>query len=155
MGSPVPSARITARIGRRVAADRRCTEGGPVGQGDCEIGRLVHHVAVGQDISVRREDHCRTSSDNACSRTGPSGAGGDAHDRRADVLHDRDDRSRVGVQEFTVVDAAGRESVHHCSHLWSGRRIENDKRPFPITVGMRGARWPIHSPWRARPSVLG
>src|SRR5207248_2525938 len=83
-----------------------------------KIGRLVHHMTVGQDISVWREDHPRPSSDDAAGRARPAGAGGDAHDRRADVLHDRDDRLRVGIQELAIVDTAGLESVRHCSPLW-------------------------------------
>ena len=98
-------------VGRRVAADGRRPKGGPIGQGDAEILRFVHHVAVGQDISVRREDHTRTRADDARSPTRAAASGGDAHNRGADVLHDRDDRSRVGVQEPAIVDAAGSISL--------------------------------------------
>src|SRR2546422_8697250 len=51
----------------------------------------------------------RASSPDAAPEAAASG--GDAHTRGTDVLHDRDDRSRVGVQEPAIVDAAGSISL--------------------------------------------
>src|SRR5216684_3039982 len=51
----------------------------------------------------------RASSPDAAPEAAASG--GDAHNRGTDVLHDRDDRSRVGVQELAIVDAAGSISL--------------------------------------------
>ena len=45
------------QIGCGVAPDKHRPQDGAIGERDAEIGRLVPHVAVGQDIPVRRKNH--------------------------------------------------------------------------------------------------
>ena len=76
----------------RVAPGERRPERGAVGQRDLQIRRRVHHVTVRDDVPVRREDHAGARADRAGRPAGPPTAGGDADDRRANPLRDRDDR---------------------------------------------------------------
>lgn len=99
-------------VGIRVASERACREAAAIGERHANLARAVHHVIVGQDEPVRRDDHA-----GAGTLGRPSAAlafDADVHDRRRHGLDRADDSVRLAV-EHGAITSAGRFWLAGCS----------------------------------------